>query len=170
MKHNRFAVDIEEQSQVQMTKSINADIPNTQGQNFILVEKYLKISDFIEYILDKKEIFLEEQLRNVKNQDDEEQILNKYLIVFLIKTQDCCDFDKTVKFLIEQNKHTMLIDELFEQTDESFKNEDRNKLVTPEKSQKASKVVSAREVKIPPQMENLFRKNARVKFLTQLIN
>ena len=86
VRHNRFAVDIEEKSQAQMTKSINNEIPNTQGQNFILVEKYLKISDFIEYILEKKEIFLEEQLRNVKNQDDEEKILNEFIIIFLLKT------------------------------------------------------------------------------------
>ena len=32
-----------------------------------LVEKYLKISDFIEYIFDNKEIFLEEKFQNVKS-------------------------------------------------------------------------------------------------------
>lgn len=83
-----------------------------------------------------------------------------------MKTQDCCDFDKTVKLLIELKKHTMLVDELFEQTDESFKHEDRNEIVT----KKSEKFVSARQQKIPQEMENLFRKNARVKFLTQLIN
>ena len=41
-------------------------------------------------------------------------ILNDFLKNFLMKAQDCIDFDKTVKYLIEKNMHPMLIDELFE--------------------------------------------------------
>ena len=37
-----------------------------QTQRIPMVEKYLKISDFIEYILDNKLIFLEEDLKDVK--------------------------------------------------------------------------------------------------------
>ena len=53
-------------------------------------------------------------------------ILNDFLKNFLMKIQDCIDFDKTVKHLIESNLHPMLIDELFEQTDDSFKISDRS--------------------------------------------
>ena len=74
----------------------------------------MKISDFLEYILENKEIFLETQFKNVKSKDEEMIILNDYLKNFLMKAQDCVDFDKTVKHLIENNLHSMLIDELFE--------------------------------------------------------
>ena len=74
----------------------------------------MKISDFLEYILYNKEIFLECQFKNVKSKNEEMGILNDFLKNFLMKAQDCIDFDKTVKYLIEKNMHPMLIDELFE--------------------------------------------------------
>ena len=74
----------------------------------------MKISDFLEYILDNKEIFLECQFKNVKSKNEEMGILNDFLKNFLMKAQDCIDFDKPVKYLIEKNMHPMLIDELFE--------------------------------------------------------
>ena len=51
-------------------------------------------------------------------------ILVDYLKHFLMKTQDCIDFDKTVKVLVENKLHSMLIEELVEQTDASFKSQE----------------------------------------------
>ena len=62
----------------------------------------------------------------------------------------------------------MLIDELFEQTDDFFKISDRSDPL-PIKSN-LEKFKSAREMEISPQQIKLFRKQARLKFLIQLIN
>lgn len=58
----------------------------------------------------------------------------------------------------------MLIDELFEQRDDSFKIQDRTDPI-PNKNN-LEKFKSARYAEIPAQQVNLFRKNARLKFLT----
>lgn len=76
-------------------------------------------------------------------------ILNDYLKNFLMKAQDCVDFDKTVKHLIENNLHSMLIDELFEQTDDSFKISDRSAPITMKNN--LEKFKSARYTEIPPE-------------------
>jgi len=80
-----------------------------------------------------------------------------------MKAQDCIDFDKTVKLFIEKNMHPMIIDELFEQTDDSFKISDRSAPITVKNN--LEKFKSARYIEIPPEQVNLFRKNARLKLL-----
>ena len=109
----------------------------------------MKISDFLEYILENKEIFLESQFKNVKSKSEEMQIINDYLKNFLMKVQECIDFDKTVKHLIEKNIHSMLIDELFEQTDDFFKISDRSAPITVKNN--FEKFKSARYIEIPPE-------------------
>lgn len=55
---NRQKVYEEEEEPTHEVKQ-NDNSPNKK-QNFTLVEKYLKISDFIEYIIEKKELFLKD--------------------------------------------------------------------------------------------------------------
>lgn len=57
---------------------------------------------------------MENELKNVKNSEEEMTVLNDFLKHFFLRTQECIDFDKTVKHLIENKMHQMLIDELFE--------------------------------------------------------
>lgn len=38
---------------------------------------------------------------NVKNKDEQARILTDFLKNFLLRTQDCIDFDKTVKVLVD---------------------------------------------------------------------
>ena len=41
----------------------------------IMVEKYLQISDFMEFILEGPDLFLDNQLENIKSKDEERNIL-----------------------------------------------------------------------------------------------
>lgn len=66
-----------------------------------------------------------------------------------MKTQDSIDFDKTVKNLIENDLHQMLIDELFEQTDDAFKIGGRSQSTVIKSTIDKSK--SARFSEIPPE-------------------
>ena len=86
-----------------------------------LVEKYLKISDFIEYIMDNRDIFIGELFKKVKNKEEEDFIFLTILENFMLNVQDVMDFDRSLKILIDNNIYRMLIDELFEQTDASLK-------------------------------------------------
>ena len=57
VKNNKFIVEnnnVEKQSQMKKSQP-----PPSQEVKQSFVEKYLKISDFLEYILENKEIFLE---------------------------------------------------------------------------------------------------------------
>lgn len=92
---------------------------------------------------------MEAKFKNVKSQNEEMDILNDFLKNFLMKTQDCIDFDKTVKHLIENKLHSMLIDELFEQSDDYFKISDRSDPIPIKNS--LEKFKSARYVDISPQ-------------------
>lgn len=85
-----------------------------------MVEKYLKISDFISYIFQNKYHFIpkKEDQKEIEGGDHEEQDekdpFGDFILNFLMKTQDCIDYDSTMKFIIEQESHTILTDELFE--------------------------------------------------------
>lgn len=130
-----------------------------------LVEKYLKISDFLEYICENKDVFIGEMLHKVKNKEEEESILMDFLKTFMLNVQDVIDFDRSLKLLIENKLHKMLVDELFEQTDASVKsNEPEIDLA------RSTEFVSARHKVIPDGLRELFRKFARVRLLVQLIN
>lgn len=59
-----------------------------------------------------------------------------------MKIQDCIDYDVTMKFIIEQGSHSILTDELFEQTDDAIKN-----ILQPTDKEKG-KLISARFKKI----------------------
>jgi hypothetical protein len=45
----------------------------------------------------------------------------KYIINFLLQIQDVVNFDKTVEMMINYKIHNMLLEELFEQTDQAMK-------------------------------------------------
>ena len=87
---------------------------STKSENEGKVEKFLKISDFVTYIIDKMDIFLETKLEGVQTTDETEQVASEYLNHFLLNIQDSIDFDKTVSALIENRVHQMILDELFE--------------------------------------------------------
>ena len=125
----------------------------------------MKISDFIEYIMDQRDIFIGELFKKVKNKEEEDFIFLTFLENFMLNVQDVMDFDKSISILIENNIYRMLIDELFEQTDASLKsNEEEIDLA------RATEFKSARYKKIPQDLEGIFRKFARTRILVQLIN
>ena len=68
-----------------------------------LVEKYLKISDFIEYIMDNRDIFIGELFKKVKNKEEEDFIFLTFLENFMLNVQDVMDFDRSLKILIDNN-------------------------------------------------------------------
>ena len=51
-----------------------------------MVEKYLKLSDFVIYIFSNFDVIL----------DEPEQELKDYLSTFLINLQDCVDYENTI--------------------------------------------------------------------------
>ncbi len=75
-----------------------------------MVEKYLKLSDFIIYIFSNFDVIL----------DEPEQELKDYLAHFLISLQDCVDFEITIQILIKNEMENLLIDLLFDQTDDAL--------------------------------------------------
>jgi hypothetical protein len=87
-----------------------------------VIEKYLKISDFLKHILNNPDIFLDQKYEGVQTKAEERRILLEFLKLFLLTVQDSIDYEQTIKVAIEQNIQGMLIDELFEQTDESITN------------------------------------------------
>ena len=56
------------------------------GEKLVLVHKYLKISDFVEYILDNQELFLGSSLEGVKTYDHQRKIKMQYVKDFLLQT------------------------------------------------------------------------------------
>ena len=89
----------------------------------VLLEKYLQISDFILNMLESTDDFLEDQLQNLNRKEDEQKIISGFLIQFLLAIQETINFDQTVMALIDNNVHSLLIDELFEQTNDAMKPE-----------------------------------------------
>ena len=77
------------------------------------IEKYISVSDFLGYILDNRDIFLQEMLEGVQSKEEQDGVLHSFIGEVLLHTQDCIDFDKTVALLIENKLHQMIIDELF---------------------------------------------------------
>lgn len=86
-----------------------------------LVEKFLKVSDFTEYILDNRDVFMSDDLEGVKTTEENEGVLREFLNNFLRNVQDAIDFDRTVSVLIDNRVHNMLIEDLFEQTADALK-------------------------------------------------
>ena len=114
-----------------MDRNVNASVDSyiamIHKQPLIkLVEKYLQISDFIEYILDNRDLFIESQLVHVQNIEGEMKIFTDFLKRFLLNVQGSINFDKTVKVLIDNKVQQMVIDELFEQTDEAMKTSEQD--------------------------------------------
>lgn len=50
-----------------------------------LIEKYLQASDFIGYILDNRDLFLEEELKHVRSKEEENKIVMDMLIKFMLE-------------------------------------------------------------------------------------
>ena len=59
--------------------------PEQNHYQLNLVEKYLQISDFLEYILDNPDIFLEEKFENIATKAEERLVLLDFLKGFLLK-------------------------------------------------------------------------------------
>jgi len=79
-----------------------------------MVEKYLKIDDFLEYIILTQDAFLSEELKNVQSVEEQKSVQATYIINFLLQIQDVVNFDKTVEMMINYKIHNMLLEELFE--------------------------------------------------------
>ena len=79
-----------------------------------MVEKYIQISDFVDYILDNRELFLAQKLQDIKDLEGAKKVLTDYLIHFLLEIQDVINFDKTVALIIKNKVHFEVINELFE--------------------------------------------------------
>ena len=50
-----------------------------------LIEKYLQASDFIGYILDNRDLFLEEELKHVRSKEEENKVVMEMLIKFMLE-------------------------------------------------------------------------------------
>ena len=91
------------------------------GGKVVLIEKYLKISDFLKYIIENKEIFIEKMLQNIKNKSEETDTMMSYIMNFLLKIQDSIDFDTVCKVILECKLSSFITQELFDQREDSFK-------------------------------------------------
>ena len=60
-------------------------------------------------------------MQEVSTKEEERKVLHDFLIHFLVAIQDCINFDVTVDILIDNDVIFMLMEELFEQTDQSIK-------------------------------------------------
>jgi ribosomal protein L9 len=123
-----------------------------------MVEKYLKISDFITYILDNEDLFLGQNLEHIQSKQDVQKIRSGYINDFLLNVQDCINFDKTVYIMIQNQVHSLIIDELFDQTDQIMKNIHNGD---------ASISIN---VKVKTDRKDIFGKRARINLLVQLVN
>jgi hypothetical protein len=74
-------------------KSHKSDVGPTPGApatdtpvvGIVTIEKYLQVSDFISYILDNKDLFLEEELKGVRTKDEEQNVVMTLLIKFMLE-------------------------------------------------------------------------------------
>lgn len=66
-------------------------------------EKFIVLSDFVQYIFDHPEVF-------VGNQWPKKDALKNYVIQFLLNMQDSINFDETVEVLIKNELHNALMD------------------------------------------------------------
>ena len=66
-----------------------------------LIEKYLKISDFLKHILNNPDIFLDQKYEGVQTKAEERRILLEFLKLFLLTVQDSIDYEQTIKVAIE---------------------------------------------------------------------
>lgn len=100
-------------------------------------------------------------LEGVKSSEETLLVLQEYLNHFLMHVQDVIDFDRTIRILIENRLHVVLIDELFNQTDDSVKD-------TSDVGDPPDKSGSARD-KDNEEIE-FYKKFPRRLMLTELIN
>ena len=73
-----------------------------QGKGKV-IEKYLKISDFVKYILDNKDQLLSGQMKGKKTDLEVNKVIIEYLNIFLTNVQSVIDFDLTAKTMLEYN-------------------------------------------------------------------
>jgi hypothetical protein len=100
-------------------------------------------------------------LEGVKSVDEQELVMSEYLNHFLMHVQDTIDFDRSIRILIDNRLHVVLIDELFNQTDDSIKD-------TADVGDAPDKSVSSR-LKNADEIE-FYKKYPRRLMLTELIN
>ena len=58
-----------------------------------VIEKYLKISDFLKHILNNPDIFLDQKYEGVQTKEEERRILLEFLKLFLLTVQDSIDYE-----------------------------------------------------------------------------
>lgn len=63
----------------------------------------MQASDFLGYILDNKDLFLEEQLKHVQSKEEEQKVVMAMLVQFMLELQNCLDTDKAIRILIENS-------------------------------------------------------------------
>lgn len=71
------------------------------GMDAKVIEKYLKISDFLKHILNNPDIFLDQKYEGVQTKEEERRILLDFLKSFLLTVQDSIDYELTIKVSIE---------------------------------------------------------------------
>lgn len=82
-----------------------------------MIEKYLKISDFIKFILDTKDVLMASQMKGKKTDSEVSKVIIDYLNEFLTAVQVVIDFDLTAKVLLDYELAGYFLNELFDQTD-----------------------------------------------------
>jgi hypothetical protein len=75
-----------------------------------MAEKYLKVSDFVAYILDNRDLFIAEKLTNLKSQDDEFGVFGDYFHNFMINIQDSIDFELTMQIIVKAEIESVILD------------------------------------------------------------
>ena len=63
------------------------------GMSSKVVEKYLKISDFLKHILNNPDIFLDQKFEGIQTKEEERKILLDFLKSFLLTVQDSIDYE-----------------------------------------------------------------------------
>ena len=97
-------LDRKDKSKVQVSnKSKNTqNIISVEPPNFI--EKYIQISDFLQFILDNPDVFIEAELEMVADKTEEKHILERFLLKFMLEIQVSIDFETSMKTLIENER------------------------------------------------------------------
>lgn len=109
MQSNRSSLEVPRKESITTTEE--------EVQKQTMIEKYLQVADFVECITQCPELFVPmgSDLGNNK------EVLHKFLIEFMVKLQNSLNYEKISKTLILNDLHSVIIDELFNQTDRSIK-------------------------------------------------
>ena len=75
-------------------------------------EKYLKLSDFVEYIIRDKTMLMKKIYLEKSKSKKDNDLLGDFMMKFLINCQDVIDIDQCVRHIIYTGHSEILIDNL----------------------------------------------------------